>query len=199
VEEKIFIKDIIKNITIIDTFFLTNVESLEKAINSFSKAIESTWEKNSKIINISRHSKSWWNINCSRDLEKYRSTRSLVDWKQFKKTVKSTKCLVFDQKIQEILNKARELWELINWVKKRNLPAVEAIKYNNCPFLEINNFWHALHSTFNLAQNYQVDVDILEEIPDKSSEEWPPFSKEEFMKAINKCNNLSTPEPDRLS
>jgi len=58
-EEKIFIKDMIKNITIIDTFFLTNVEFLEKAINSFAKAIESTWEKNSKIINISRHSKSW--------------------------------------------------------------------------------------------------------------------------------------------
>ena len=198
-EEKIFIKDMIKNITIIDTFFLTNVESLEKTINSFAKAIESTWEKNSKIINISRHSKSWQNINCSRDLEKYRSTRSLVDQKQFKKTVKSTKCLFFDQKIQEILNKVREPWELINQVKKRNLPTVKAIKYNNCPCLEINNLWHTLHSIFNLAQNYQVDVDISEEISDKPSEEQPPFSKGEFTKAINKCNNLSAPEPDRLS
>ena len=79
----------------------------------------------------------------------------------------------------------------MNWVKKRNLPAVKAIKYNNHPCLEINNLWHALHSTFNLAQNCQVVVNILEEIPDKSSED--------FMNAIDKCNNSSTPGPDRLS
>jgi len=58
IEEKAFIKNVIKDIIIIDTSFLTNIESLEKAINSFDKAIKSTWEKNSKIINISRHSKS---------------------------------------------------------------------------------------------------------------------------------------------
>ena len=87
----------------------------------------------------------------------------------------------------------------MNWVKKRNLLVVEAIKYNNCPYLEIHNLWHTLHSTFNLAQNCQVDVNILEEIPDKSFKEWPPFSKEEFMKAINKCKNSSIPRPDRLS
>ena len=58
IEEKVFIKDIIKDITIINTFYLTNIKSSEKAINSFAKAIESAWGKNSKIINISRHSKS---------------------------------------------------------------------------------------------------------------------------------------------
>jgi len=87
----------------------------------------------------------------------------------------------------------------MNWIKKRNLLTIEAIKYNNHPCLEINNLWHALYSTFNLAQNHQVNINILEEIPDKSSEEWLPFSKEEFTKAINKYNNLSTPGPDRLS
>ena len=87
----------------------------------------------------------------------------------------------------------------MNWIKKINLLVVEAIKYNNYPCLEINNLWHALHSTFNLAQNHQVNVDILEEIPDKSSKEWPPFSKEEFTKAIDKYNDLSVSGSDRLS
>ena len=87
----------------------------------------------------------------------------------------------------------------MNWVKKRNLPVVKTIKYNNRPCLEINNLWHALYSTFNLAQDYYVDIEVLDEITDKSPEEWPPFSKEEFMKAVTKCNNSSIPKPDKLS
>jgi len=98
-EEKAFIKDVIKDFTTIDTSNLTDIESLKIAINSFTLAINKAWEKNSKIVSISRHLKSWWNTNCSRNLEKYRSSRSLVDWKQFKKMVKSTKCIFFDQKI----------------------------------------------------------------------------------------------------
>jgi len=31
-------------------------------------SIERIWEKNSKIINITKYSKSWWNMNCSRNL-----------------------------------------------------------------------------------------------------------------------------------
>ena len=108
VEEKSFIKDLIKDIKTINTSNLTNIDSLENFINSFAKAIEKTWEKNSKIVNITRHSKSWWDLNCSRDLEKYKSTRRLEDWKQFKKMVKITKHSFFNQKIQEILDKKRE-------------------------------------------------------------------------------------------
>ena len=46
---------------------------------------------NSKIVNIIVHSKSWWNTKCSNNLDIYRSSRSLEDWKQFKRTVKDMK------------------------------------------------------------------------------------------------------------
>ena len=98
----------------------------------------------------------------------------------------------------EILNKVRGPWELMNWVRKRNLSAIEAIKYNNCLYLEINNLWHTLHSTFNLAQNHHVNINILEEFSDKALKEWPPFSREEFIKAITKCNNSSAPGSNKL-
>ena len=132
-EEMTFIKDLIKNISSI------NIKSLENAIDLLICIVERAWDKNSKIVNILKHSKNWWNMSCSRDLEKYRSSRSLANWKQFKKTVKNTKHSFFDQKIQEILNKTRGLQELINWVRKRNLLTFKAIKYNNCPCLEIND------------------------------------------------------------
>ena len=108
-KEKSFIKDLIKNISSIDTSNLSDTKSLENIVDLFTCIAKRAWDKNSKIINILRHLKSWWDTSCSKDLEKYRSTKNMADWKQFKKTVKSTKYLFFDQKIQEILKKARGL------------------------------------------------------------------------------------------
>ena len=55
----------------------------------------------------------------------------------------------------------------MNWVNKCKLPTIEAIKYNNQQCLDIDNLWNALHSTFNIALHYQVDVEILDEIVNK--------------------------------
>jgi len=52
VEEKIFIKDVIKD------FITINIKLIEIAINSFALVIDRAWEKNSKIVIISRYSKS---------------------------------------------------------------------------------------------------------------------------------------------
>jgi len=52
--------------------------------------------------------------------------------------------------------------------KKCKLLAIEAIQYNSCPCLELNNLWQALYLLFNSAQNCQVNPDLLEEILNKS-------------------------------
>ena len=109
---------------------LSNANHFEKVVLDLTNSLERIWVKNLKIVNITRHSKSWWDMNCSRDLEKYRLTKSLENWKQFKK-MESTKHLFFNLKIQEISNQRGGLWELINWVNKHKLPAVKAIKYNS--------------------------------------------------------------------
>jgi len=79
-KEKSFINDLIKEIKAIDTNNLTNVKLLEKVINLLANTIEETWYKNLKIVNITIYSKSWWDLKCGRDLEKYRLMRSLEDW-----------------------------------------------------------------------------------------------------------------------
>ena len=58
---------------------LSNIPHLENTIEDFANSINKTWAKNSKMINIMKHSKSWWNENCSKDLEKYRRLKSLKD------------------------------------------------------------------------------------------------------------------------
>ena len=65
----------------IDISILSNVEQLENVILSLANLMERIWVKNLKSVNITKHSKSWWDVNCNRDLEKYKSTKSIEDWK----------------------------------------------------------------------------------------------------------------------
>ena len=90
-EEAAFIKDIITSIKGLDTSNLYDINRLENVINTFAYYIECAWEKNSKNINITRHSKSWWSEKCNKSLSVYRTSRKLEDWKIFQKTIKNTK------------------------------------------------------------------------------------------------------------
>ena len=143
-------------------------------------------------------SNAWWNNNCNRDLNKYRQSKHLEDWKIFKGTVRRTKREFFDNKINKIVKKNGP-WELRNWVKRRKLPAIEVIWYNNQPCIELPDLWSTLHSFFNSAQCQQVNVSLLNEIPTKKTSLWNTFSKTEILQAIKKCNNSSVPGPDKLS
>ena len=86
----------------------------------------------------------------------------------------------------------------MNWVKKRKLPAIEAIQFNSQPYIKLSDLWSALYRSFNSAQSCQVDIRLLEEIPSKKGLAWAPFFKEELLQAIKKCNNLSSPGLDKL-
>jgi len=44
--------------------------------------------------------------------------------------VKTAKHIFFDKNIQEITSKNHRLWDLMNWIKKHKLQAMEAIQYN---------------------------------------------------------------------
>ena len=138
-EEEIFVKEIINIFKALNTSSITNRELLEYTINSLVTRIEQAWLSNAKNVNITKHSKKWWNDNCNWSLRKYRESRNLEDWKLFKHMVKTTKRMFFDSKIQEIANKSHGPWELMNWVNKRKLPAMETIKHNGLPCLSLNS------------------------------------------------------------
>ena len=75
---------------------------------------------------------------------------------------------------------------------------IEAIHHNGCPYIELIDLWQALYILFNTTQNCQIDLDFLEEFESKPVKKWGPFLEEEFISVITKCNNLFTPELDKV-
>jgi len=86
----------------------------------------------------------------------------------------------------------------MNWIKKRKLPAIEAIQYEEWPCIELEDLWNALHKSFNSAQEREVNTHFLDEIPDKPTIKWKSFSRNEIIDAIEKCNNSLVPGSDKL-
>ena len=57
-EDLTFIKDLTTSIRNINTSNMLDIASLDKAVNEFANIVENAWEKNLKVINITKHSKS---------------------------------------------------------------------------------------------------------------------------------------------
>jgi len=53
-EEVAFIKDITISIRNLNTSNLSDITSLDNIVNEFANKVKSTWEKSSKIINITK-------------------------------------------------------------------------------------------------------------------------------------------------
>jgi len=114
-EEKFhFIDELIHFIMNINTVSLLYIEDLETVMQVLTYNIKRIWHKHSKAINITKWSKAWWDHKYYTDLEVYRQSRWLEDWKKFKNIIKRTKCKFFNRKIDEIANRKCGLWELIN-------------------------------------------------------------------------------------
>lgn len=75
---------------------------------------------------------------------------------------------------------------------------VKAVKYNKYSYLNIEDLWQALHSSFNIAQNQQIDIEMLEEILSICALSWALFSKKEFISSITKYNNFLTLRLNKL-
>jgi len=90
-------------------------------------------------MKITRYSKAWWNDECQLSLNRYQCSWNIENWHNFKSTVKRTKRFFFDNKIQEIANKKCGPWELMSWVKKHKLLAIESIQYKGCPCIELED------------------------------------------------------------
>ena len=74
-KEENFIAKLIKVITRLNTENISSKEILEQVIQKFANNTDRIWFKHSKVVNITKHSKVWWDKNCYRKLEKYKTSK----------------------------------------------------------------------------------------------------------------------------
>jgi len=132
-------------------------------------------------------------------INKYHETGDINSWKAFKSAIQNAKRTFFDQKIQEIALSNKRPWDLMNWVRKKNLPAIEVIYHKGQPYNNLAALWNALHSSYNSAENRSINTRFLDGINQCDNIEWPPFIGQEFIDAIAKCSNTSSPSLDHVT
>jgi len=104
-----FINELKNVVSNINTTNIPDRRFLEKIVQEFALISENLWNKYSKYVRITKHSKAWQNEECSRKLDTYYLSKSSLDWKSFKETVMRTKRSFFNKKIQEIASKNKRL------------------------------------------------------------------------------------------
>ena len=74
-EEMNFIIELIEIIKGLNTEQILSKEILKQKFQQFADDTKRTWFKYSRNINITKHSKLWWNKECQKELEDYRGSR----------------------------------------------------------------------------------------------------------------------------
>ena len=118
-QEKAFINVVILNFKTLNTIDIDDIVKLDHVVKRIGHIIDHAWKDNTKKSRISKHSRQWWLDKCSQALSNYRNSRSLENWKNFKRVVKNTKRSYFDDKIQEISNKRKGPWKLTSWINRQ--------------------------------------------------------------------------------
>ena len=85
------------------------------------------------------------------------------------------------------------------WTGPRNLPALEAIKYQGKSLVDLTDLWSALQDTYNLASERETDPSLLEELPSREARPWLEFSMAELRDVLEPTSNCSAPGLDHLT
>ncbi|KAJ3563831.1 hypothetical protein NP233_g8682 [Leucocoprinus birnbaumii] len=184
---------------LVNTTGLDSDDKIEAAAHAVAEVFSRAWQRHAKEVVITNHSKSWWDDKCNATIKCYRESQNPADYTIFRWATQAAKRKFFDEKIEEIASEHQCPWDLMAWVKQRNLPACEAIAYNSEPCHDLDSLWGALHGTYNAASGRQCDLAILDQLDPSPERDWLPFSRKEMMDALLVCSSRSVPSPDHIT
>ena len=118
----------------------------------------------------------------------------------FYSLLKRTKNQFFEARIHEISVKSKRVWDLMPWIRTRAIPDYLGLKSpDGTPIKSRDEMWQSFNSTFHSAQNRDVDLSIVNELPRLATRDWNPFSEQELTDALAMCAAKSAPGWDHMS
>jgi len=91
VTEENFIMSLINSLFNINSSNIATKEDLESVVQQMANTFKSSWNNHAKLKHITKHSKEWWNQDCTTGLNRYWASGDLQHWKEFKAIMQSTK------------------------------------------------------------------------------------------------------------
>src|SRR5215510_3842487 len=177
---------------------MSSPDQIEAAAQAVADVCASVWDQYSEESKIGSRSKSWWNQACADSLAAYRESRTHYRKLEFKREVREAKCKFFEGRINEIASSNKRPWDLMDWVKQRELPPSESLEYQGHACNSLPQLWEALHGTYNSASGRVPTIDVLDPLPDAPVREWIEFSTKEMEEALRACSSRSAPGPDHV-
>jgi hypothetical protein len=197
-EESEFLKLVSQHLTALEV--PPGPEGVSDLVTRIAKIVESAWLQKATVPKVSRHSKAWWNADCTHAKRIAERVNTKDNWIALHKATKKAKRDFFDNRITEIADKAKRPWDLMNWVKPRKLPPMEELTFEGLRCNTEGEAWNALHSTFNSARDRLYDTTCFDNsVPQRNERKWWTFSEAELMEALAPCSGRSAPGPDHLT
>ncbi|KAI0681928.1 hypothetical protein BC835DRAFT_1301198, partial [Cytidiella melzeri] len=118
--------------------------------------------------------------------------------KQMRGAVWRAKPTFFDNVIDKT-NKSR-IWDLVERTKPRRMTTTTGLTdHEGKPIDEPDKVSDSFQEQFTLTNPRQVDMLLLDEIPQQQECDFPPFSKLEVQEVLADTSSFSTPGPDHAS
>jgi len=109
-KEKWFIEDLTWFIKNLNTSPIQDTKSLEEVVQHLVTNIEDIWFKYSKMVNITRHSKAWWNKDCRHTLQKLLTILQSRKLEKFQKYGQEVQVFILQWK--DRWNHKQEMWPM---------------------------------------------------------------------------------------
>lgn len=118
--------------------------------------------------------------------------------KRLRGAIRRAKRDFFDEAIAKV--HSSRIWDLVEWTKPRKLSATTGlVDREGRPIDRPEKLAEAFQEQFTPTNPRQVDMSILDEIPQQEERTFSPITEREIREALSDTSNFSAPGPDNLS
>ena len=195
--ERAFLKDLVEGVSGVPVE-TDSILGVQRTCDAILAAVQTAWDTHATSPRVTSRSNHWWNDQCKLALTTLKAHRTHEARAAFKRAVKKAKQQHYDERIDAACEKGKRVWDVVAWTKPRSLPMYKSLMHEGRPLVELEELWEAVNRTYNSAAQRQVDMSLLDELPQLERRDCPPISMQELHDAVANTSSRSAPGADHL-